>query len=233
MSNNLNRDSFVLYRSFVDIIRDLDDSQAKEFFLAISDYALDGKVPTLQGFLNTLWKPVKPQLDANIRRYENGKKGGAPKGSRNNPFGRRGKSSCITTDANQNSNHSHLQQPEDRSIHTIHSNPTLEAVKNYVHDKKSNVDPEEFFLYYQGQGWKINGQPIVDWTAVLERWHRKAIRKQKEEQATQNLGPGERYNSNGTRTYDSGIVEVPRNAPIRPSLAHWWNRNTMSWDNAV
>ena len=48
MSNEINRDSFILYRSFVDIIKELDDTDAKTFILAISNYALDVVVPQLQ-----------------------------------------------------------------------------------------------------------------------------------------------------------------------------------------
>lgn len=73
MTTAIQRDSFIIYRSFMEIIRDLDPAQAKEFIMAISDYALDGVEPMLEGILNTLWKPVKPQLDANRKRYENGK----------------------------------------------------------------------------------------------------------------------------------------------------------------
>ena len=86
------RDSFVFYRSFYEIILELTPKQTKDLLLVIAEYALEGKEPNIQNkTVRIVWKSVKPQLDANQRKYENSKKGGAPKGSHNNPNGRRGK----------------------------------------------------------------------------------------------------------------------------------------------
>ncbi len=34
----------------------------------------------------------------------------------------------------------------------------------------SRDEAEKFFNYYQALGWKKNGQPIMDWTALLRNW---------------------------------------------------------------
>ncbi|WP_304649695.1 DUF6291 domain-containing protein [uncultured Duncaniella sp.] len=220
MPNEIKRDSFILYRSFVDIIRDLEGEQAKTFLLAISDYSLDGKEPVLQGFLNTLWKPVKPQLDANIRRYENGKKGGAPKGSRNNSNGRRGKQNISDKPTNESLS----------SQNTTTSKPTLEQVRAYVSEQHLSVDPDKFFYYYEGRGWKIGNTEIAKWEALIHSWLSKDASKTT---PSTGLGVGEHYDSNGNRICGLGDIAIPQSAPPRPSPGHWWNETTNQWESLI
>ena len=81
------RKGFVFYRSFYDAITDKDVGLTKteqlDIFIAISEYCLLGVVPELTGRSKAMWILIKPQLDANNNRYENGKKGGAPEGTQN------------------------------------------------------------------------------------------------------------------------------------------------------
>lgn len=50
-------------------------------FDALCNYALNDVEPELTGAPSAMFKLLKPQVDANNRRYENGKKGGRPKGN--------------------------------------------------------------------------------------------------------------------------------------------------------
>lgn len=85
------RNSFVFYRSFSEAMQELTESDQLVLYRAIVGYGLDGQEASFESsYLRMAWKLIKPQLDANWRRYENGCKGGAPVGSRNNPSGRRG-----------------------------------------------------------------------------------------------------------------------------------------------
>ena len=73
------RDGFVFYQSFFDALTDLDDATRLACYDAICNYAITGTVPELNGLASTIFKLIKPQLDANIERRENGKLGGRPK----------------------------------------------------------------------------------------------------------------------------------------------------------
>lgn len=76
--------SFVFYRSYYDSIRKMPDAEAKKLLVAICEYALDDNEPEgLQYPVDLAFDLIKPQLDANKRRRDNGKKGGAPKGNQN------------------------------------------------------------------------------------------------------------------------------------------------------
>lgn len=71
------RDSVVFYRSFYEAVKDLPPEEFKESVQAILDYGLDDKPPDKQGTIaHTVFTLVRPQIDANNRRFKNGCKGG-------------------------------------------------------------------------------------------------------------------------------------------------------------
>ncbi len=73
----MERESFVFYRSFYEAIRELKDDIKLEVFTAITEYALYGKSPeALKPVARGMFTLIKPNLDVNISRYENGAKGG-------------------------------------------------------------------------------------------------------------------------------------------------------------
>ena len=52
--------------------------------------------------------------------------------------------------------------------------PTLEDIRSYCSERKNNIDPEQFFDYYESKGWVIgkNGQ-MKDWKAAVRLWERR------------------------------------------------------------
>ena len=56
-----------------------DDQTRLAVYDALTLYALDGIEPELTGGALGIFKLIKPQIDANNRRFENGQKGGRPK----------------------------------------------------------------------------------------------------------------------------------------------------------
>jgi len=72
------RGSLVFYRSFADAAKYLPDEERLQFFDSLVAYALDGIEPELVGAAAGMFLLVRPQIDANNRKYENGKKGGRP-----------------------------------------------------------------------------------------------------------------------------------------------------------
>lgn len=74
------RDSFVFYRSFYDAIKDLPRDVQGEIYTAIMEYSLYGKeTENLKPIARSVFILMKPQIDVNNKRFENGKKGGRPK----------------------------------------------------------------------------------------------------------------------------------------------------------
>jgi len=77
------RESVVFYRSFYESIAELPDNDRLAVYDALFQYALDDKDPDLSGVPLAIFKLMKPQVDANNRKYENGKKGGRKKANQN------------------------------------------------------------------------------------------------------------------------------------------------------
>lgn len=67
------RDSFIFYRSFYEAISELSKENQAETYNAISKYALDQEETNLSGISKAIFSLIKPQLDANYKKYENGK----------------------------------------------------------------------------------------------------------------------------------------------------------------
>ena len=87
------RVSFVFYRSFQEAIDEADKDTQLAIYRAISNYALDKIEPTFENpYANIMWKLIKPQLDANWQRFENGFKGASHGYKGGNPNFKKGES---------------------------------------------------------------------------------------------------------------------------------------------
>lgn len=82
----MEKESFVFYKSFYDAIKELDEKCKSTIYLAIFEYAFYGNEIKLDGVCKAIFLLIKPQIDANKLRYENGKKGGRPKKEETNDF---------------------------------------------------------------------------------------------------------------------------------------------------
>lgn len=108
------RDSFIFYRSFFESFEGLSKKDRLILFEAVCNYALNDIEPELNGIPLAIFKLLKPQLDANIRRYENGCKGGRPKKTETKPKQNQTKTKTIPNNndnhnlnLNDNDNHNH------------------------------------------------------------------------------------------------------------------------------
>ena len=81
----MERESMLIYKSFIDVSESLNDKDYRLFWNAIHKFGVYGQeIPEFDNpTLNALMVLIQPLLKANIRNYENGKKGGAPKGNKN------------------------------------------------------------------------------------------------------------------------------------------------------
>lgn len=72
------RDSYVFYKSFYDAIKELSTNNQVVLYNAINEYALNDVIPELKGSAKSVFTLIKPQIDANKKRWLNGFKGGRP-----------------------------------------------------------------------------------------------------------------------------------------------------------
>ena len=76
---------------------------------------------------------------------------------------------------NQQPNHK-PNQPITKEEKNINNNiyifikPSREEVANYFVVNKSNLDPNEFYDYFEKNRWKIRNKIMTDWKAAVKSW---------------------------------------------------------------
>ena len=68
------KESFVFYKSFYEALQDLKEKDRVKVYDAICELALNNNEIKLIGLSKTIFTLIKPQIMANTKRYENGKK---------------------------------------------------------------------------------------------------------------------------------------------------------------
>ena len=188
-------DSFIFYASFAEAASELSNEQYGALMRAINEYALYDREPELSGVPKMLFILIKPQLDANKKRRENAKKGGAPSGNANAQkqpmvdnsdeekqptvdFSETKKQPNANANANGNGNGNGndigADAPAPDGASPTESKrfvkPTLAQVAEYCRDRGNNVNPERWYAHYESNGWKVGKSPMKDWQAAVRTW---------------------------------------------------------------
>lgn len=79
----MERESFIFYRSFYNCLKNLSVEDRDKLSMAIFGYALDGVEPEIDWILVPMFELIRPQIDANNKRFMDGQKWWAPKWNKN------------------------------------------------------------------------------------------------------------------------------------------------------
>lgn len=173
-NNPMHRDSFIFYRSFFEAIDEADDNSQLALYRAIVRYALNGEEPELKGMVKALWIAVKPQLDANTKRFLNGCRGGAPKGNTNARKQPKNNQKQPNVNVNENYNdNDNVNEKKERKTAMRFIPPSLDDVKKFFEENNFNSNPEEFYDYYTSNGWSVGKSKMKDWKASGRNWERR------------------------------------------------------------
>jgi len=105
MDGKKNRDSFLIYRSFIEAGAEIKSKNDRLlFYEAIFNYALENIQPNLKGPAKGLFMLVKPQLDANRKKFENGNKSKQNEGKLEANDKQNGSKSGTNDNDNENKN---------------------------------------------------------------------------------------------------------------------------------
>lgn len=148
----MERESFVFYRSFRDAFRALDKDVRLRMYEAIIDYGLDLVEPHFEGIEKVLWTLIRPQLEANNKRFENGCKGGAPIGNQN------------ARKQPRNNRETTKKQPKNNQ-----KQPNVNENENV----NENINTKEINSFGStSQNAKIDSQePKIDFLRILDAWN--------------------------------------------------------------
>ena len=201
----MSRDTMVYYRSFRESLRELPPDLYKVVSETIFDYAFEGIAPgpDSNAVAKALFIAIKPVIDNAHNRYdacvENGRKGGAPKGSRNNPSGKPNlyKDKDVDKDkdieskggaggsgkSNVGNTPKGTSADKPRKVAAKRAAfvaPSLQEVKNYISEKGYTVDAQRFIDFYEAKGWMIGKNKMKDWRAAVRTWMRRPDEPQKQ-----------------------------------------------------
>lgn len=178
------KDSFVFYRSFYDSIKKLKKNDQLTIYSHICKYALGEKTEELEGVPAAIFDLIKPQIDANLARYENGKKGGRPVTKtepRKNLDETKGEPNVnVNVNVNENVNENvngnvnaasrTKTKPTTTTTQTDFYNiPTKEQITEYCNGRGIRTNIDRFISYNNVRNWTVNGNP-ADWRDLLELW---------------------------------------------------------------
>lgn len=110
----MERDSFIFYRSFYESVKEIPEEEQLQTYKLIIEYALNGVEIDIKGIPRAIFALVKPQIDANTKRYENGKKGGRkPKQNQNETKSKPNVNDNVNVNVNDNVN----KKEQEEKIH--------------------------------------------------------------------------------------------------------------------
>lgn len=191
------RESFVFYRGFYEAMQELEDNERLELLDMICGYALFGREPKKKGAVVAIFKAVKPQIDANNKRFEDGCKGGRPKNHKKKPVVSElktsgfenenhgfedenqwlGENENVNVNVNENVNE-HENVVVNENVHgetigetttTTTARPNLQQLKIWCSINGINTNIDKFYAYNDARGWTLNGKP-ADWQKLLQLW---------------------------------------------------------------
>jgi len=189
------RDSIILYRSLREATKQLDLETRAKVYDSVMDYAFDGTEPEETGVVQAMFLMMKPIIDANNQRYENGCKGGRPKNQ------------TITKEKpnnNQNETKAEPNKDKDKDVDKDvnekemvkekvataprFTKPTLQDVQAYVDEQNLAMDAQAFVDFYESKGWKVGSTPMKDWRAACRNWARRDRQKPTESHQAHDAG---------------------------------------------
>lgn len=174
-------ESMVFYKSFYDAICGLDRELQAEIYDAVIYYGIYGEIKKLSPMALSIFTLIKPQIDANNRRKENGKKGaeygkmgGRPK--KENPTETPKKPQENPTETPNVNVKVNVKVKDNDSIGEKRKRfipPTLEEVKAYASERGNLVDAQKFYDYYTQGNWKdAKGNPVKNWKQKMITWEK-------------------------------------------------------------
>lgn len=171
------RESFIFYRSFYDGIKELDLEIQSQIYNAIMEYEFNKNEVELTGVAKAVFALIKPQLEANDKRYENGKKGGRPKTEtkpKENQTEAKPKPN-VNVNVNENVNVNKKENIKRKKF----IKPTLDEVKEYCLERNNGVNYQTFYDYYETSDWvDAKGNKVKNWKQKVITWEKHQPKQQ-------------------------------------------------------
>ena len=172
------RDSIVIYRSLREATKQLDLETRAKVYDAVMDYAFDGTEPQETGVVQAMFLMIKPIIDLNNQRYENGCRGGRPKNQTETKTKPKNNQNETNPKPNDNDNVNDNVNEKERikkkvAVAPRFTKPSLNEVMDYCQERNNTVNAEQFMDFYESKGWRVGNQPMKDWRAAVRTWEKR------------------------------------------------------------
>ena len=155
------RDSIIFYRSFYEAINELPPDVQAKVYSAIFEYSLNFNEVVLEGLPKTIFTLIKPQLDANNKRFENGKKGGRKKSEENQEE--------TKTEPKTNQEKNETEPNNNVNVNVNENNNDILLKKETKEEKEIKDTPSAFSFYHELLKLGAEKQLVSDWLAVRKK----------------------------------------------------------------
>lgn len=187
------QNKFAFFANFSEAIKALPEEKQAGAYQAICEYGIYGTLPTDPMYLG-LCLMAKASIYKEDGRSNNGGNHN-PKGiNQHSENGQSGQSRSILVNSGQSGQTSSIpletetetrnkkQETEveketvkekvDKSPIRFHK-PTLDEVREYIKQKGYSFSAEQFYAYYESNGWKVGRNPMKDWKMACVTWQAK------------------------------------------------------------
>lgn len=163
------RDSFIFYRSFFEATKPLKKNEKAELFQAICDYALDQKEGDLSALPEAMFALIQPQLQANYKKYLNGKK---PKEKKSKTEAKT-KQTVSKTEGNVNDNDNENVNKNDNVNDIVYTKDVYDCLESCLVYFPEQLQPDNFDTWIDTVD-KLHRIDNVPYETILKitRWGR-------------------------------------------------------------
>lgn len=178
------RDGMFFYRSWYEQIKEMTMEEGYEYMLTLLSYGIEETERPVSGLVKIAFAGAKPIINTNRKKGKGGEKGGRPNKETN---GLENEKPMVLENENQthynNKNKNKKQEQEQEINNKKESNrenrspqfkkPTIAEIQEYCKQRGNNVDAEQFFSFYESNGWKVGRVPMKDWKMCVITWEKR------------------------------------------------------------
>jgi hypothetical protein len=169
----MNRDSTIFYRSFYEAIKELPEQNQLEIYNAIFEHSLNLKKPELTGLSKTIYTLIEPQIEANLKRYTNGKQ---PKKKQDESEKEaKAEQDLSKSGANKNKNKNNNENintslKKKQALKQLFSE-SIYVDKHNFKEALPDWNQEKLKYYYDSLlTWSNEGNRKINWIATAQQW---------------------------------------------------------------
>lgn len=206
---------YIFYHSFWDAFCLLSDEDFGKIARAMSRYVFEGEIPLLEGMLKGYFDLIRPQLDANIERALNSKKGGAPKGNQNAKKNKTEKQPSVESENNHRLNFETTQNKNKKENKNKNENIYCSPAVSDTLSETEKVFEDLWSMYPNKRGKsgvkKASKEEIAkigleEMTRAVERY----VAEWEENKSWQQMKNGNTFFNSGYKDYlDANYVPKP------------------------